>query len=175
MIEKWPEYKEELNFTTEENAVETIKSAVRNIRNVRAEMNVPPSKKALVYIVSESDEIAKIFESGKVFFETLAYASEMIIQKNKEGIEEDAVSTVIPEATIYMPFAELVDIEKEIERLKKEEEKLKKELSRSNGMLSNEKFVSKAPAAKIEEEKAKQAKYMQMMEQVQSQLAHLQK
>jgi valyl-tRNA synthetase len=149
MIEKWPEYKEELNFTTEENAVETIKSAVRNIRNVRAEMNVPPSKKALVYIVSESDEIAKIFESGKVFFETLAYASEMIIQKNKEGIEEDAVSTVIPEATIYMPFAELVDIEKEIERLKKEEEKLKKELSRSNGMLSNEKYLSKAPPAKI--------------------------
>lgn len=74
-----------------------------------------------------------------------------------------------------MPFAELVDIEKEIERLKKEEEKLSKELARSNGMLSNEKFVSKAPAAKIEEEKAKQAKYMQMMEQVKTQLAHLMK
>ena len=175
MIEKWPEYKEELNFGEEEEAVETIKEAVRNIRNVRAGMNVPPSKKAMVYIVSESDKIAKIFESGKVFFETLAYASEMIIQKDKTGIDEDAVSTVIPEATIYMPFAELVDIQKEIERLKKEEEKLSKELERSNKMLSNEKFVSKAPAEKIEEEKAKQAKYMQMMEQVKSQLAHLQK
>lgn len=175
MIEKWPEYKEEFKFTEEESAVETIKEAVRNIRNVRAEMNVPPSKKAMVYIVSESDRIAKIFENGKVFFETLAYASEMIIQKDKTNIDEDAVSTVIPEATIYMPFAELVDINKEIERLKKEEEKLAKELARSNGMLSNEKFVSKAPAAKIEEEKAKQAKYMQMMEQVKSQLEHLQK
>ena len=175
MIEKWPEYKEEFKFTDEESAVETIKEAVRNIRNVRAEMNVPPSKKAMVYIVSESDRIAEIFEAGKVFFETLAYASEMIIQKDKTNIDEDAVSTVIPEATIYMPFAELVDIKKEIERLKKEEEKLAKELARSNGMLSNEKFVSKAPAAKIEEEKAKQAKYMQMMEQVKSQLEHLQK
>lgn len=175
MIEKWPEYKEEFKFTDEESAVETIKEAVRNIRNVRAEMNVPPSKKAMVYIVSESDRIAEIFEAGKVFFETLAYASEMIIKKDKTNIDEDAVSTVIPEATIYMPFAELVDIKKEIERLKKEEEKLAKELARSNGMLSNEKFVSKAPAAKIEEEKAKQAKYMQMMEQVKSQLEHLQK
>lgn len=175
MMEKWPAYQEELNFAEEEQAVEIIKEAVRNIRNVRAGMNVPPSKKALVYIVSESEKIAGIFEAGKVFFETLAYASEMIIQKDKAGIDDDAVSAVIPEATIYMPFAELVDIEKEIERLKKEEEKLMKELARSNGMLSNEKFVSKAPAAKIEEEKAKQAKYMQMMEQVQSQLAHLQK
>lgn len=175
MIENWPEYKEEFRFIQEENAVETIKAAVRNIRNVRAEMNVPPSKKAMVYIVSESDRIAEIFRSGKVFFETLAYASEMIIQKDKTNIDEDAVSTVIPEATIYMPFAELVDIKKEIERLKKEEEKLTKELARSNGMLSNEKFVSKAPAAKIEEEKAKQAKYMQMMAQVKSQLEHLQK
>ncbi len=175
MIEKWPEYSEKMNFTEEEEAVETIKEAVRNIRNVRASMNVPPSKKAMVYIVSESEKIAKIFQSGKLFFETLAYANEMIIQKDKTGIDEDAVSTVILEATIYMPFAELVDIEKEIERLKKEEEKLAKEIARSNGMLSNEKFISKAPAAKIEEEKAKQAKYIKMMEQVKTQLEHLQK
>ncbi len=175
MIAKWPEYKDEFNFEKEEEDVELIKQAVYNIRNVRAGMNVPPSKKAQVYVVTESDKVASIFEEGRVFFQTLAYASEVIIQADKNGIGEDAVSTVIPEATIYMPFAELVDIEKEIERLKKEEEKLTKELARSNGMLSNEKFVSKAPAAKIEEEKAKQAKYMQMMEQVKTQLAHLMK
>ena len=175
MVTKWPEYKDEFNFEKEEEDVELIKQAVYNIRNVRAGMNVPPSKKAQVYVVTESNKVAGIFEEGRVFFQTLAYASEVIIQTDKNGIGEDAVSTVIPEATIYMPFAELVDIEKEIERLKKEEEKLSKELARSNGMLSNEKFVSKAPAAKIEEEKAKQAKYMQMMEQVKTQLAHLMK
>ena len=175
MVTKWPEYKDEFNFEKEEEDVELIKQAVYNIRNVRAGMNVPPSKKAQVYVVTESNKVAGIFEEGRVFFQTLAYASEVIIQADKNGIGEDAVSTVIPEATIYMPFAELVDIEKEIERLKKEEEKLTKELARSNGMLSNEKFVSKAPAAKIEEEKAKQAKYMQMMEQVKTQLAHLMK
>lgn len=175
MTEKWPEYTEELNFAAEEEAVEIIKEAVRNIRNVRAGMNVPPSKKAQVYIVTESDKIANIFEDGKVFFQTLSYASEVLIQKDKSGIGEDAVSAVIENANIYMPFAELVDIDKEIERLKKEEEKLEKELTRVNGMLSNEKFISRAPAAKIEEEQEKQAKYTQMMKQVKEQLAHLMK
>ena len=175
MTEKWPEYTEELNFAAEEEAVEIIKEAVRNIRNVRAGMNVPPSKKAQVYIVTESDKIANIFEDGKVFFQTLSYASEVLIQKDKSGIGEDAVSAVIENANIYMPFAELVDIDKEIERLKKEEEKLEKELARVNGMLSNEKFISRAPAAKIEEEQEKQAKYTQMMKQVKEQLAHLMK
>ena len=97
----------------------------------------------------------------------------MVVQKDRTGIDEDAVSAVIPNAVIYMPFAELVDLEKEIQRLKKEEERLKKELARVNGMLSNEKFVSKAPAAKIEEEKAKQKKYGEMMEQVLARLAQL--
>ena len=175
MIEKWPEYTEELNYAAEEESVEIIKEAVRNIRNVRAGMNVPPSKKAMVYIVTESEKVANIFEDGKVFFQTLSYASDVIIQKDKTGIGEDAVSAVIENANIFMPFAELVDIEKEIERLKKEEERLNKELARVNGMLSNEKFVSKAPAAKIEEEKEKQAKYTQMMKQVKEQLAHLTK
>ncbi|MBQ3665793.1 MAG: valine--tRNA ligase [Lachnospiraceae bacterium] len=175
MTEQWPEYVEEFNFAAEEEAVEMIKEAVRNIRNVRAGMNVPPSKKAMVYIVTESDKVAKVFEDSKVFFATLSYASEVIIQNDKTGIDEDAVSAVIENANIYMPFAELVDIDKEIERLKKEEERLNKELARVNGMLSNEKFVSKAPAAKIEEEKEKQAKYTQMMKQVKEQIAHLTK
>ena len=174
MISEWPEFKEEWNFTADEQAVETIKEAVRGIRNARTGMNVPPSKKAKVFVVSEKENIREIFENGKVFFATLGYASEVTVQADRSGIGEDAVSTVIPEAVIYMPFAELVDIEKEIDRLKKEEERLGKELARVNGMLSNERFVSKAPQAKIDEEKGKLEKYTEMMEQVKERLAHLQ-
>jgi valyl-tRNA synthetase len=174
MVSQWPVYKEELHFAAEEQSIETIKEAVRAIRTVRTSMNVPPSRKAKVFVVSENAQICDIFEKGKVFFATLASASEVAVQENKAGIAEDAVSAVIPGANIYIPFADLVDVEKEIERLKKEEEKLSKEIARSKGMLNNEKFISKAPAAKIEEEKAKYEKYQQMMEQVKERLAHLQ-
>lgn len=173
MISQWPAYKEEWSFEAEETAVETIKEAVRAIRNVRTSMNVPPSKKAKVFVVTEEEKTAEIFGRSKVFFATLGYASEVAIQKDKAGIGEDAVSVVIPHANIYIPFAELVDIEKELERLRKEEKRLAGELARVTGMLSNEKFVSKAPAAKIEEEKAKLAKYTQMMEQVKERLEQL--
>ena len=174
MVSAWPEYKAEWNFEQDEYAVEIIKEAVRAIRNVRTSMNVAPSKKAKVYVVSENEKLLQIFEHSKVFFATLGYASEVFLQKDKQGIADDAVSVVIPEASIYMPFAELVDIAKEVERLQKEEERLTKELARVNGMLSNEKFVSKAPEAKINEEKAKLEKYTQMMEQVKARLAQLQ-
>ncbi len=173
MISSWPEYRKEWEFKAEEASVETIKEAVRAIRTVRTSMNVPPSKKAKVYVVSENEKLLEIFEHSKVFFATLGYASQVSLQKDKTGIGEDAVSAVIPQAAIYMPFAELVDISKEIKRLEKEEERLEKELARVNGMLKNEKFVSKAPAAKIEEEKAKREKYSQMMEQVKERLAQL--
>ena len=173
MISSWPVYKEERNFGPEEHAVEIIKGAVRAIRNVRTSMNVPPSKKAKVFVVSEDQEVREIFEHSKVFFGTLGYASEVAIQADKNGIAEDAVSAVAPQAAIYMPFAELVDTEKEVERLKKEEERLAKELARVNGMLNNEKFVSRAPQAKIDEEKAKLSKYTQMMDQVKERLGQL--
>lgn len=173
MVSAWPEYKAEWNFEQEEYAVETIKEAVRAIRNVRTSMNVAPSKKAKVYVVSENQKLLEIFEHSKVFFATLGYASEVFLQSDKQGIADDAVSVVIPEASIYIPFAELVDIAKEIERLQKEEERLTRELARVTGMLSNEKFVSKAPEAKINEEKAKLEKYTQMMEQVKARLAQL--
>ncbi len=173
MVSAWPEYKTEWNFEQEEYAVETIKEAVRAIRNVRTSMNVAPSKKAKVYVVSENQKLLQIFEHSKVFFATLGYASEVFLQSDKQGIADDAVSVVIPEASIYIPFAELVDIAKEIERLQKEEERLTRELARVTGMLSNEKFVSKAPEAKINEEKAKLEKYTQMMEQVKARLTQL--
>ena len=175
MISKWPEYQEEWSFEADEFAVEIMKGAVRNIRNLRAEMNVAPSKKAKVFVVSEKEEIRNVFENGKVFFETLAYASEVFVQEDKAGIDEDAVSTVIPDAVIYMPFAELVDIAKELERLEKEEKKLIGEVKRVEGMLSNERFMSKAPQAKIDEEKEKLVKYTSMLEQVRERLAQLKK
>ncbi len=175
MISNWPEYKESLNFAKEENDIEIIKETVRAIRNVRSNMNVPPSKKATVYVVSEEKEVRAVFETGKVFFGTLCYASEVLVQADKAGIPDDAVSTVVPKATVYMPFAELVDIEKEIERLAKEKEKLEKEIARVDGMLNNPNFVNKAPEAKINEEKAKQAKYKEMMERVLESIANLTK
>ena len=175
MISSWPVYTEDNNYSEDENAIETIKTAVRNIRNVRAEMNVAPSRKALVYVVSEDEGIRSIFENGKVFFATLGYASDVKVQADKTDIPEDAVSTVIAGAVIYIPFAELVDIDKEIERLKKEEDKLHKEIARCNGMLNNEKFTSKAPQAKIDEEKAKLEKYSNMLAQVEERLATLSK
>ena len=175
MISSWPVYDEANNFAAEEKAIETIKEAVRNIRNLRADMNVAPSRKALVYVVSASDEVKNIFNNSLGFFGTLAYASEVKVQSDKAGIPDDAVSTVIPDAVIYIPFAELVDIDKEIERLKKEEGRLQGEIKRCNGMLNNEKFTSKAPQAKIDEEKAKLVKYTQMLEQVTERLTTLSK
>ncbi len=175
MISNWPVYKDEWNFQAEENSIETMKEAIRIIRNLRAEMNVAPSRKAKVYIVSEEPQVREIFENGKVFFATLAYASEVAIQADKEGIAEDAVSGVIHKAVIYIPFADLVDIDKELERLAKEEKRLNGEIARCNGMLCNEKFTSKAPASKIEEEKGKLLKYTQMLEQVSERIASLKK
>ena len=173
MVSQWPLYRDDWNFKEEENATETIKEAVRAIRGVRSDMNVPPSKRAKVYVVSEDEALLGIFEHSRSFFASLGYANEVVLQKDKEGIAPDAVSAVIPRAAIYMPFADLVDIGKEIERLRSEEKRLEGELARSGGMLNNEKFVSRAPQAKIDAEKEKLEKYSQMMEQVKARLAQL--
>ena len=173
MISKWPEYKDEWNFEEDEKAVELIKEAVRGIRNTRTGMNVPPSRKAKVFVVSESEEVRNIFENSKAFFATLGYASEVAVQSDKTSIAEDAVSVLIHQAALYMPFADLVDIDKEIERLTKEEDKMNKEIKRAQGMLSNPKFVDKAPADKVQAEKDKLEKYTQMLAQIQERLAAL--
>ena len=175
MISKWPEYTDEWNFEADEAAVDTIKAAVRAIRNLRTGMNVPPSRKAKVYVVSAKEDVRHIFESSKSFFATLGYASEVHVQEDKTGIDENAVSILIHDAAVYIPLEELVDIDKEIERLEKEAAKLAGEIKRASGMLANPKFVDKAPAAKVEEEKAKLAKYTEMSEQVAERLAQLKK
>ena len=173
MLADWPVYKEEWNFSAEEEMLAHVKELVKGIRNLRTEMDVPPSRKAKVFIVSEDKALCETFESMKKTYRNLISASEIDVQSDKAGIGEDAVSVVIPGAVVYMPLEDLVDMEKEKERLLKEEERLKKELARSHGMLNNEKFVSKAPAAKIQEEKDKLAKYEQMMATVQERLAQM--
>ena len=175
MIAAWPVYDEARNYEAEEEQIELIKEAVRGIRNVRAEMNVAPSRKANVFVVSDLEKVRDAFTTGKLFFSSLANAPEVNVQADKAGIPEDAVSVVIPNATVYIPFAELVDISAEIARLEKEEQRLTSELNRVNSMLANEKFISKAPQSKIDEEKEKLAKYTQMMEQVKERLASLRK
>lgn len=173
MVSKWPVYQEKKAFEKDEKAIEIMKEAIRGIRNLRTGMNVPPSKKASVFVVTGEDSVRSIFDEGKLFFGPLAYASEVITKSDKSGIAEDAVSVVLPEAVIYIPFAELVDIKQEIERLKKEEKRLLSEISRGTGMLSNEKFLAKAPEAKVKEEKEKLENYQKMLEQVKDRLVSL--
>ena len=175
MISSWPAYREDFAFPKEEKEIGIIREAVRGIRNVRTEMNVAPSKRVDLYVVSDDAETRRIFTENQLFFATLGGGSEVHVQADKSGIGDDAVSVVVPSATVYIPLAELVDIEAEIQRLEKEQKRLEGELSRSAHMLSNEKFLSKAPAAKIEEEKEKQAKYEQLMAGVKERLAALKK
>ncbi len=173
MVSEWPVFREDRQFAKEENAIELMKEAVRGIRNVRTEMNVAPGKKAAVFVVSENEGVREIFEEGRQFFTALAAASELTVQADKNGIEDSAVSVVIPNATVYIPFEELVDIAQEIERLQKEKKRLEGELARVQGMLGNEKFMSKAPENKIAQEREKLAKYTQMKAQVEERLAQL--
>ena len=174
MISDWPQYREAYNFTKEEKEIEVLKQAVKNMRNLRVEMNVPPSRKAKIFVVSESDTVLEVFKRGEVFLKTLAYASEIEFKSTKDGIGEDSVSVVVPEAVIYIPFTDLVDIEKELVRLQKEKEKFIGEVSRVEKKLSNEGFVKKAPQNVIEEEKEKMEKYKLMLTQIEQQIERLQ-
>ena len=173
MLSKWPEYKAEWNFPEAETAIDHCKDLVKGVRNVRTQMDVPPSRKAKLFVVSDDASIRADLDANKDVYVNLASASQIFIQTDKTGISEDAVSVVIPGAVAYLPLEELVDFEKEKERLNKEKDKLTKELARSRGMLSNEKFLANAKPEKVEEEKAKLAKYEQMMAQVEERLASM--
>ncbi len=173
MLSAWPEYKNEWNFAAEEAAIEHCKDLVKGIRNVRTKMDVPPARKAKLFIVSEDAALRATFEENREVYVNLAFSSEIHVSSDKSGIGEDAVSAVIPGAVAYLPLEDLIDFEKEKERLTKEREKLTRELARSRGMLSNEKFLSNAKPEKVEEEKAKLAKYEQMMADVETRLAQM--
>lgn len=173
MMSDWPVYEKDWNFPIAENIVDHYKEIIRSIRNVRAEMNVPNSRKATAYVVCEDEQLGLGLAMLSNAAQNMAALNKLVLQKTTEGIAEDAVSIVVPDATVYLPLEELIDFEQEIERLTKEEERLTKEIARSNGMLSNEKFVSKAPAAKVQEEREKLETYQQMMAQVKERLEGL--
>ena len=173
MISDWPVYDESLNYASDERSIEIIKEAVKGVRNVRSSMNVPPRKAADVTVVSDDSGVLDSFRTGEIYFKALVNAPSVAYQTDKNGIPDDAVSVVTGSATVYIPLAELVDIGGEIERLEKERKRLEGELKRSNAMLSNEKFLSKAPESKIAEEKEKLASYEKMMSEVKERIASL--
>ena len=172
VIAQWPHYKEEDNMASEEEMMELAMDGIRNIRNARAEMDVPPSKKAKVIIVPTEDKKLAV-EATKEYFITLASASMVEIAETEENIPEDAVSVVINGARIFIPLDELVDFEKEKERLTKEKAKLEGEIKRVNGKLSNQGFLAKAPESLVNEEKAKKEKFEEMMKSVLERLENI--
>ncbi|MBQ7901575.1 MAG: class I tRNA ligase family protein, partial [Clostridia bacterium] len=163
MISKWPEFDESLCYEEDEKKMEIIMNAIKEIRNIRTQMNVVPSKKAKVVIVSATPAL---FEGSEIFFEKLASASETVIQTNKEGIDENAVTGVVEGAELFIPLDELVDKEKELARLNDEKKRLESEIKRVEGKLSNQGFVAKAPEKVVAEEREKGEKYKQMLEKV---------
>ncbi len=175
MIAPWPQYDEKFHYEKEESLMEQIMEGIRSVRNIRAENNVAPSKKARVIIVASDEKGYAAMEEGKEYFYTLANVSEVVLLKEKRDIPQDAVSAVITGAEIYMPLEELIDFEKEIQRLQKEKEKLEKELQRVNGKLSNQGFLAKAPERVIEEEREKRANYEMMMQKVTERLEMIKK
>ena len=170
MISDFPVYNEDLKNEQAEAEMLMIMDSIKGIRNIRNEMNVPPSKKSTVYIVTENTQV---FESGKAFYLKLASASEVLVQNDKSGISENAVSVAVPGAEILLPLDELVDKEKELLRLTKEKERLEGEIKRVESKLNNKGFTDKAPAAVVEEERKKGEKYKAMLETVLESLAKL--
>ena len=165
-ISKWPEYNQKLNDEEAEREMNYIMEAITSLRNVRSEMNVPPSKKAKLLVYVTEAEAAKSFKAGTSYFEKLASASDVKFIPSKEEAPKNAVSVVTKGAEVFMPLTELIDIDKEIERLNKEREKLEGEIERVEKKLSNEKFVAKAPKNVVDEEKAKGQKYRDMLASV---------
>ena len=175
MISSWPKYRTEWEFPAAEELMGHVKDITRGIRNMRAEMNVPNNRRTKVFIVSGDQDLLNGMDVLKESVKPLMLANDIILQCEKKEAAEDAVSIVVPGAAVYLPLEDLVDFEQELERLTKEEEKLTKEIARAKGMLSNEKFLSKAPEKKVQEEKEKLEKYTQMLEQVKERMAGLKK
>ena len=164
MISDWPTIKEEFDYDTEESQIEEFKKLIVDIRNIRTKMNVHPSKKSKLIFVTSSYKLA--INSAKAFIQKLGFADEIIIQENKEGIPENAISIMENDFQVFIPFEDLVDLKEEKERLETEKKKLEAEVQRGEKMLSNPGFINKAPEAKINEEKEKLSKYKEMLQNV---------
>ncbi len=173
MIADWPLYEPAWKFDVEAEQLEQIKEAVKGVRNARAQMNVPPSRRTKVYVIGANSETCRLYESLERTYAALMYAQQVCVQHDKTGIAEDAVSIVVKDAVIYLPLNELVDLGKERERLTKEQTRLSREIARAEGMLHNEKFIAKAPAQKVEAEREKLKKYQDMMDEVTAQLRRM--
>jgi valyl-tRNA synthetase len=175
MISPWPKYSGNVLYPAEERQMGFIMDAVRGIRNIRAEMNVPMSRKAKAIFVTQDSQIIDLIQDERSTFGRLAGLSEITSQKSKDGIAQDAVAVVVNGAEIYLPLEELIDMEKEIERLEKEKAHLEMELDRVNKKLSNEGFIAKAPAQVVDSEREKLNKYSDMYEKIKERLDSLKK
>ena len=161
MISEYPEYCEKENFEQAEKNIERLKEIIVGIRNTRSELNVPNSKKAdLIFVTTEHKDL---IENSLEFLKKLGYSENIIIQENKDGISENAVSVIVDGIELYMPLENLVDMEKEKQRKQEEKKKIEAEIERASKMLANPGFVNKAPAAKIQEEREKLEKYKEML------------
>ena len=170
MTSEWPKYSDRLNFPEEEKQMSVICGAIKSIRNIRTEMNVVPSRKASMIIVTDN---ARLFEGGTAFFEKLAGAKDVTVTNEEKNIPDGAVSVIVEGAKIFIPMDELIDTEKEKQRLEKEKQRLEAEIERVEKKLSNQGFIAKAPAKLIEEEKEKGVKYKEMYGKVLESLAKL--
>ena len=173
MMSSWPVYREDWEFPYATEVIEHVKAITRGIRNMRAEMNVPNNKRTKVYIISSDSKLLTALEVFKESVKSLMLANDIILHYEKKDVADDAVSIVVPGATVYLPLEDLVDFEQERERLKKEEERLNSEIKRAQGMLANERFTSKAPADKVQAERDKLEKYTKMLEQVKERIDSL--
>jgi len=173
MMSSWPVYREDWEFPYATEVIEHVKAITRGIRNMRAEMNVPNNKRTKVYIISSDSKLLTALEVFKESVKPLMLANDIILHYEKKDVADDAVSIVVPGATVYLPLEDLVDFEQERERLKKEEERLNSEIKRAQGMLANERFTSKAPADKVQAERDKLEKYTKMLEQVKERIDSL--
>ena len=171
MISKWPKIREEFVFDAEEATVEKLKKLIVEIRNIRTKMNVHPSKKSKLIIMS--NDMENEIKEAEEFLSKLGFANEIVIEKDEANIPQNAVSIVVDDLKVFIPFEELVDIGEEIKRLEGEKTKLEAEVLRGEKMLSNPGFVNKAPESKVNEEKAKLENYKQMLKNVEERLASL--
>ncbi|MFR7872561.1 valine--tRNA ligase [Peptoniphilus grossensis] len=175
IVSKWPEYKEELVFEKEERATEYIENAIREIRNARSEMNIENSKKSNTLVYTKDPEVKEIFEEMKGLLLSLGYSNSVEITDDEGRKNSENIAIVLDKAEIQLPLKELVDFEKELKRLQKDKKDAEAELKRAKGKLSNQGFVSKAPAKLIEEEKEKVTKYEEILKTVEEQIAKVEK
>ena len=171
MVSEWPEYKETLNYENEEETVEKLKEIITEIRNVRTKMNVHPSKKSKLIFVTE--KLKDAINESQEFIKKLGFGEEIVLQNTEEGIDKNAISIIKNDVKLFIPFEDLVDIEQEKARLEQEKTKTISEIQRAEKMLSNPGFTSKAPQAKIDEEKAKLEKYKSMLEEIEGRLQNM--